>query len=306
MQYGCRRRLQSCAIVFHLVYNPAAGRGRAPAALAVATRLLEAARAEYVVLKTDGPGHATSLAAETPPGATVVAVGGDGTIHEVVRGLVRDRAANRVLGVLPVGSGDDFAFALGLSRTDVHGAVARLLANEPTPVDLPLVNGEPFVNALGVGFDAEVAYRVERAPAVLKGLAAYLYAVMVSLGRLKSVDVTVFVDDTEVYSGASLLVATQNGPRTGGSFLFAPPARIDDGSLDVVVAGDLGIFATLTLLPKVMRGRHLGDPSISTFKGSSVRLEWAEPRYAHADGEALGVGSSFTVSLEPSAMSVLR
>ena len=292
--------------MLYLIYNPVAGRGRAPAALSAAIGLLDAARAEYVVHQTNGPGHATELAAAAPAGATVVAVGGDGTVHQVVKGIVSSGGAGRVLGVLPVGSGDDFAFALGLDRNDLPGAVARLLANEAQPVDLPFVNGEPFVNALGVGFDAEVAHRLELAPQFLKGLAAYLYSVLVTLGRLRSVGVTVTVDDDEVYRGRSLVVATQNGPRTGGSFMFAPAARLDDGALDIVLATDVGVFATLALLPKVMRGKHLADPSVRTFRGRSVRLEWDEPRYAHADGESLGQGTSFTVTLAAQAIRVLK
>src|SRR5690606_37335380 len=173
---ACQARLQSGATVLYLIYNPVAGRGRAPAALAHATRLLDAAHADYVIHQTDGPGHATELAMAAPPGATIVAVGGDGTVHQVVKGLVVAGSPGHVLGVLPVGSGDDFAFALGLDRHDMAGAVARLLAHETARIDLPTVNGEPFVNALGVGFDAEVAHRLSSAPSFLKGLAAYLYA----------------------------------------------------------------------------------------------------------------------------------
>lgn len=292
--------------MLYLIYNPVAGRGRAPAALSAAVRLLDAARAEYVIHQTHFPGHATELAAAAPAGATVVAVGGDGTVHQVVKGLLSGGADGRVLGVLPVGSGDDFAFALGLDRHDVPGAIARLLAHEPHLIDLPTVNGEPFINALGVGFDAEVAHRLALAPQFLKGLAAYLYAVMVTLGRLRSVGVVVTVDEREVYRGKALVVATQNGPRTGGSFLFSPAARLDDGALDIVLAGDIGVFATLALLPKVMRGKHLGDPSVRSFSGRSVRLTWDEPRHAHADGESLGQGSDFTVTLAAKALSVLR
>jgi len=259
--------------VLYLIYNPVAGRGRAPAALAHATRLLDAAHADYVIHQTDGPGHATELAMAAPPGATIVAVGGDGTVHQVVKGLVVAGSPGHVLGVLPVGSGDDFAFALGLDRHDMAGAVARLLAHETARIDLPTVNGEPFVNALGVGFDAEVAHRLSSAPSFLKGLAAYLYAVMVSLGRLRSVGVTVSVDGVEVYRGKSLVVATQNGPRTGGSFLFSPAARLDDGQLDVVRAGDVGVPATLVRLPKVMAGQYLGDASVRSFRGHSVRQQ---------------------------------
>ena len=326
--------------MLHLVYNPAAGRGRAPSSLEAALRLLDQAGASYQLHTSEAPGHASELAAATPPGSVVVAVGGDGTVNEVVRGLVLRRPgrclarpsgtvgsrqaddavtgtpvnpdANRVplaerktLGVIPVGSGDDFAFALGLRRRDVEGAVARLLAPNPRAIDLGWVNGEPFVNALGVGFDAEVAHRLTLAPRFLKGLAAYLYATMVTLGRLQPVEVEARVDGAVLYRGRSLLIATQNGPRTGGSFLFAPDARNDDGQLDVVVAGDLGVPGTLALLPRVMRGGHLGHPQVHLTRGRRLSLEWATPRHAHTEGEPLGAARSFEVHVEPGGLRVL-
>lgn len=292
--------------MLYLIYNPAAGRGRAPDALREALSHLDAANAAYQVVTTSGPGDATALAAAAPASATVVAVGGDGTVHEVVKGLLARGGTPQPLGVLPVGSGDDFAFALGIDRYDMRAAVARMLANQPVRVDVARVGGESVVNALGVGFDAEVAHRLARAPRFLKGLAAYLYAVLVSLGRSHPVPVVVTVDGVEVYRGRSLLTSVQNGPRTGGSFLFAPAARPDDGLLDVVVAGDVGLFGTLRLLPKVMRGRHLGDPAVHVFRGRHVHVRWESERYAHADGESLGRGHTFDVTIDEGALIVLR
>lgn len=291
--------------MLQLVYNPVAGRGRAAASLDTALRLLDSAGANYQLHTSLAPGHATDLTAATPPGSTVVAVGGDGTVHEVVRGIVCGPGRDKRLGVLPVGSGDDFAFAIGLDRHDVAAAVARLLAPRPYDVDLCWVNGEPFVNALGVGFDAEVAHRLEKAPSFLKGLAAYLYAVVVSLGRSRPTAVRVTVDGVEVYHGRSLLVACQNGPRTGGSFLFAPSAKNDDGLLDVVVAGDVSLLGTLSLLPRVMRGRHLSHDQVHLIRGKSVRLDWEQARHAHAEGEPLGAVKRYEVVIEPGGLSVL-
>lgn len=315
-------RLES-ASVLHLVYNPTAGRGRAPAALERALRLLDVAGAEYRLHTSEAPGHATELAAATPPGSVVVAVGGDGTVHEVVRGLVLSgpwrrsdglvptdpeplpREERKTLGVIPVGSGDDFAFSIGLDRRDTAAAVARLLAATPRAVDLGWVNGEPFVNSLGVGFDAEVAHRLRLAPSFLKGLAAYLYATMVTLGRSRPASVRAWVDGSEAYSGRSLLVAAQNGPRTGGSFLFAPEARNDDGVLEFVIAGDITVPGTLALLPRVMRGTHLAHPRVTLAEGRALRLEWSEPHYAHTEGEPLPPSACFAVHLEPGGLTVL-
>lgn len=293
----------------HVVFNPVAGRGAARAALGDLLRLLDAAGLEHALHVTSGPGHATALAADAPPGATVVAAGGDGTVHEVVTGLLCAEGARRVrsraLGVVPLGSGDDFAHALGLARGDVAASVARLAAGERRRVDLAFVNGAPFVNAFGTGFDAHVAHRLSSAPAFLKGPAAYLYAVLSSLGGARPAEAEVRVDGRVVFAGRSLLVAAQNGPRTGGSFRFAPVASVDDGLLDVVVAGDLSTGGTLALLPRVMRGTHLSHPRVALHRGRSLSVEWSVPRYGHADGESAGQGRSYVVELEPGGLTVV-
>jgi len=272
--------------------------------------LLDAAGAQYSLATTDGRTEATALAANTPAGAIVVAVGGDGTAHEVAKGLVMANrsgldSGGRVLGVVPVGSGDDFGFALGLDRRDLAQAVTRLLEPAPRSIDLGWVNDEPFINGVGIGFDAEVAERLESVPSYLKGLAAYLYATLRTLGPSLPRPVRILVDGLEVYSGRALLVAAQNGPRTGGSFLFSPEARNDDGLLDFVFAEDLSLAGTLGLLPRVMRGRHLGHPKVKLLRGTSLELHWEQPRAAHAEGEALGASEVHNIWLEPAGLSVL-
>lgn len=293
----------------HVVFNPVAGRGRARAGLEGLVRLLEASGVEHLLHVTTGPGHAAELAAATAPTDVVVAVGGDGTVHEVVAGLLRAeggrRVRSRALALVPLGSGDDFGHALGLPRGDVAAAVARIARGARRQVDLAFVNDAPFVNAFGTGFDAHVAHRLADAPAFLKGPAAYLYALLVSLGAARPAPVEVTLDGEVVFRGRSLLVAAQNGPRTGGSFLFAPDARVDDGLLDVVLAGDVGLAGTLALLPRVMRGRHLSHPLVRLHRGRRLAVSWSAPRYGHADGESAGEELSYVVELEPGALTVV-
>lgn len=262
---------------------------------------------EHVLLTTEGPGHATELAAAAPLGSTVVAVGGDGTVHEVAKGLLgaNGQSGERTLAVLPLGSGDDFAFSLGISRHDLPGALERLVKGGCRLVDVGYVNGEPFVNSLGMGFDAQVAFRVRSSPSYLKGLASYLFGVVASLGALKPRPVRVKVGLKEVYVGRSLLVSVQNGPRSGGSFLFAPSASNSDAEFDTLVAGNVGLLDAARIMPRVMKGRHLPDPLVNLFKGSAVRVEWEEPQRAHVDGEPLGPERLYEVSLLPGALKVI-
>lgn len=288
--------------MLHLIYNPVAGRGRAASALIRARAFLDGRGVAYQVLTTTAPGHATELASGLPADATAVAVGGDGTTHEVAMACIGN---GRTLGLLPVGSGDDFAFALGMRRTDLAGALERLVAGETRLVDTGTVNGEPFINAAGVGFDADVARRVARAPAVLKGFSAYLWGVLDALRVLNATPVDVSVDDVPVYSGRSLLVSTHLGPRTGGSFLFAPSADVDDGVFDVLVAGGLGRAGILALLPKVMRGAHLGHPAVHLFRGERLRLRWERAQPCHVEGEAGPTAEVFDIGMVPRSLRVI-
>src|SRR5690606_16786076 len=178
---------------------------------------------------------------------------------------------------------------------DLSQAVARLLNPAPRAIDLGWINDQPFVNGVGIGFDAEVADRLGSAPTFLKGLAAYLYATLLTLGPSLPRPVRIVVDGNEVYHGPALLVAAQNGPRTGGSFMYSPGAANDDQLLDIVFAEDLSLGGTLGLLPRVMRGTHLSHPKVKRFRGTTLDIEWQQPRLAHAEGESLGEATHYHV-----------
>lgn len=288
--------------MLHLIHNPVAGRGRARH---VATRLHEALAARGLastIWTTEGPGHARVLAARLPPDATVIAVGGDGTSHEVAGACI---GTGRVLGVVPVGSGDDFAYALGIPRNAVGRALDVIAAGRVRTVDTGVCNGIPFLNASGVGFDAEVGRRVADAPPPLAGFAAYLWSVATSLRDLSLAQVEVRLDARVVYAGASLLVSTQNGPRTGGSFRFCPQARIDDGRLDVLVAGAVGRAGAIGLLPRVLVGRHLSHPRVQWLRGTALSLRWATERAVHLDGECYPPARLFELGVRPGSLHVL-
>ena len=287
--------------MYHLIVNPTAGRGRARGRLPQVEAAFGARGLPLAVHTTRAPGHAARIAAGLPEDALVLSLGGDGTLHEVVSACVHSR---RTVGVLPAGSGDDFAFALGIGRRTLDKALAVVFSDHVKQVDTGVVNGQPFVNTLGVGFDAEVAHTVRGAPPFLKERAAYLWAVSRTLSKLETPLVHAEVDGRTFYRGPALLASVQNGPRTGGSFLFAPHAQVDDGLLDLVVAGEVGRRAVPGLLGRVMRGRHTNHPEVHLTRGRHIVLTWEKPRVGHMEGELLGAEMRFDVRVCPASLRV--
>lgn len=292
--------------MIHLIVNPTAGRGRGERFLEAVLAEFRAAGVEAIVARSESAGEARRIAATVPPGGTLVVVGGDGSLHEVLPELLARRLT---LGILPAGSGDDFAFALGIARHDPIAAARTVLAGATRLVDVGMVNGTPFLNAFGSGFDAQVAVEVLRAPALFRDKARYLYGIVRAMAAFRLQPLELELEDAtgalHHHRGPSLLVSVQNGPRGGGSFLFAPGAQVDDGLFDVLVAGAFGRLGTLAILGKVMRGAHEGHPEIVRFAARRLRVRWPQPMPGHGEGELLEAAAEFEVSLLPQALSVL-
>lgn len=287
--------------MYHLIFNPHAGRGRSKDVLGQAQAFFQTHRLPYTVLTTTHSKHATELVCNLPLNAVILALGGDGTLHEIVNACVN---TPRTIGILPAGSGDDFAFALGIERNNIQQALEVIRQGKVKTVDTGNVNGETFVNAFGVGFDADVAYGIYTAPKFLKERNAYFYSIFATLSKLENIPVTVTIDNKKVFHGAALLVSTQNGPRTGGSFLFSPTAKIDDGLLDVVIAGEFGRLGTLNILPKVLKGTHVRHPKVKILQGKEVKLEWSKARPGHMEGELLGPATIFDIKIQAASLNV--
>jgi diacylglycerol kinase (ATP) len=287
--------------LYYLVQNPSAGRGRVPDATSRVERFFAAHGLPLTVLPATSREESAQRLAALPPDARILSLGGDGTLNGVLQSSVN---TERVVGILPTGSADDFSFALGLDRFDLDAALEVVRAGSIRRVDTGLVNGIHFINAFGSGFDADVNAQREAFPRWVKGTGAYLLSVFVTLARLRNVPVSVQVDGCTVHEGPALLVSVQNGPRTGGSFLFSPEASVDDGLFDVVVAGRLSRLGTVQVLPRVFNGSHLLDPRVGLFRGSRVRVEWLQARRAHLEGEVQPLSSVFEAQLLPRSLKV--
>src|ERR687897_2981519 len=216
----------------HLVLNPSAGKGRAGGLRASVSRFFEERGVLPVWHVTQGPGHAGSIVRRLPEEVSVVAVGGDGTIHEVAAACA---GTGRIMGVLPAGSGNDYVKALGVG-TRLRRALEVLVGGHVRVVDTAEVDGVPFNNGLGIGFDAEVAGGVERAPAYLGGTGRYLWSVGRLLKDFRCHEARLVIDG-EVVEAKTILVAVALGTTYGSIFRLAPGAGIGHGLFDALWCG---------------------------------------------------------------------
>lgn len=284
----------------HLVLNPAAGRGGAEARRARIAQFFEERGVEPIWHVTEGPGHAGRVVRGLPDGSLAVAVGGDGTVHEVAAACV---GRDRVLGVLPAGSGNDYVKALGVG-TDLDRALELLVAGGVRAVDAGEVNGVLFNNGLGIGFDAEVAAGVAVAPAYLGGPGRYVWSVAQLLWGFKCHEAVLRVDG-RVIETETILVAAALGTTYGAMFRLAPAAKLDDGLFDVIWSEKVSRGEVLRLVPAALKGTLLEHPKVHMARAREVEVELAEEVPAHVDGEMLDLTRVFRAKVLPGVLRVV-
>ncbi len=290
----------------HVILNPAAGRGAARRAESVVVRAFRAQGWAVDVARTEGPGHGQELAAQAVrQGARhVVAVGGDGTVHEVANGLLRS-AADAALGVVPVGSGNDFAKLVGVYGHDPVRAVARLVTAGSRRFDAGRVLGEWFVNSVGFGFGPAVVQRRNRMPH-LRGFLSYLVPIVQTFFRFEPPVFDVAAPGFRE-RGYMMMIEVCNGTTAGGSYRFAPDADPADGKMDVCLIRRVSLPRFLLALPRVMRGTHVTMREVALIKTAKLVVRSPEqPLVVHVDGELREPGvNECTVELERGRLNVL-
>ena len=233
-----------------------------------------------------------------------MAVGGDGTVHDVANGMLRGTTAS-TLGVIPVGTGNDFAKLLGVYRHHPLRAVARLVSARAHVFDVGRVGDEYFVNSMGFGFGPEVL-RVRNARPAQSGWLSYLSAIP---GAFLAFRPPLFdVRAAEHHErGYMMMVEVCNGTTAGGAYRFAPAADPADGYLDVCLVRRVSLPRFLMAIPRVMRGTHNGMKEVTLFRTREVTLRAPEaPLLLHLDGELRAPeGRECTVRVVPGALNVL-
>jgi diacylglycerol kinase (ATP) len=281
-----------------LICNSRSGRGGVGRSFPEVRARLEERELDYEVRYTEGRGHATELAREALAQGFrfLVAVGGDGTIHEVVNGMMtEDHAVNpdSVLGVVAAGTGSDFIKTFGLPATIPAHAVAHLDGTESFPIDIGRIDyvqdGAPatryFANIAEVGLGAAAVARAEKLPRWL-GPTVYFVAFWLAVRKHRAAHVTVDLVDRS-YEGRMNNLVVANGQFFGGGMKVAPKAVPTDGLLDIQIEHARKKDA-IALMPKIYKGQHVPHPDILEAKRVRVSIESEHPLPIEADGEVLG------------------
>ncbi len=283
--------------VLTLVCNTKAGNGGVGRCLPEVERLLTERELEYEVVRTEGRGHATLLTREAleRDRRLIVAVGGDGTIHEVINGLIADNKAvnpETRLGVVGAGTGCDFIKTFGIPSSPSH-AVVHLDGHESFPIDIGKItfseNGQEvvryFANVAEAGLGARVVERAARLPRFL-GPTVYFFAFWMTVARHRPAQVEVDLM-TRTYKGPMNNMVIANGQFFGGGMKIAPKAAPTDGVLDFQIE-HASKREAIAVMPKVYKGQHVPHPDILEAKRVQASIESDPPLLIEADGEVLG------------------
>ena len=264
-----------------LIYNPTAGRGRTLRRIADVEAHFRRRGARLDVHATTSSDDLTRVAAEGSRAGydRVVICGGDGTLHFAVRDFDLDQGT---LGLIPLGSGDDFARVLGIPR-DVEQACDAVLDGVTREVDVAAANGIRYMGVAGLGFDSQVAAFANQVRR-LRGSAVYLYSIFRVLPQFTPHRV-------QITSGGAtrrdeiMFAVVGNSRQYGGGIRIVPAAVIDDGILDYCIVHKTSRLQLLKTLPRAYNGTHVRSRFVETGRGTSFRFETAAPLEVYADGE---------------------
>jgi diacylglycerol kinase (ATP) len=297
-----------------VILNPMARDGTGRRLRGVIERELDRRRVPFDLVQTEGPWHARELAFDAVSAGIrrIVAAGGDGTIHEVANGLLACNRNDIALGLIPIGTGNDFVKLVpGTATRDA--AFATLADGVITPLDVGAASWdgttERFVNAMGTGIDVEVVRRLRRSP-LLPGGVAYVSALIRALTRFRPRAVDLTVDGRELCQRIMNL-AVCNGVSIGGSFRICPDARPDDGLLDVCLIGEMSMLRNARMVPRVLTGTHAGRDGVTMLRGAAILLRVSDgrPLPFQLDGElrvATDGVAGIRIDMMPGRLNVIR
>ncbi|RAL26298.1 diacylglycerol/lipid kinase family protein [Thermoflavimicrobium daqui] len=285
------------------IVNQGSGRGRGKKVWNKIEPILKERQIAYQVEFTKYPKHATEIvkAVNHTNLQAVIAIGGDGTLHEVGNGLVGTEIP---LGYIPAGSGNDFARAEKISLDPLE-ALERILAHQVRKIDTAKLGQKMMIGFTGIGLDALVADTANKS--VLKKLFRkfiYLFIMIRCLWTYRPSHVTITVDGQTYHYDGIWLIAINNTPFYGGGMQICPQAQNDDGWLDICCVKYCRRRTLLRVFPRVYQGTHIDHPYVSIYRGKEIRVQSEQPLTIHVDGEIYG-STPLDMTIQPQSLLVL-
>ena len=296
-----------------VIVNPAAGAGKTGRLWPQIMGLFKKHGLRFEHDITEAPGHAIELARDAANKGydMVVAVGGDGTIHEIVNGLYASGCiADALLGIVSTGTGSDYIRTIGIPRK-YEDACKCLLQPKTRTVDLGVVeyakNGgraeRLFVNFAGMGFDAEIVRRTTQQFKSLGALPSYLMGTLTTIIAYRNKDIFLKLDGEETERRVCTVIMN-NGRYGGGGMFTAPNADIADGLFDVMIIDDVSKPDLLMSLPRIYKGTHLTHPKVTMKRAKEIEIRSKQKMQLQADGELLGEVPA-RVRILPAALNII-
>jgi YegS/Rv2252/BmrU family lipid kinase len=300
----------------HIILNPSAGAGNGLCSRPQIEQNLARLGLEFSLEVSAYPGHAIELARQAAGDGceVVVAAGGDGTVNEVLNGLVQARSLGgrqAALGVVCVGRGNDFAGSLGIPP-GIAEACQLLADDRRRCIDIGRVRGEElsewryFANCAGVGFDAATTIQVKKLP-LWGGFLSFLIAVLKTVFLYNKAPLAEIRFDGQTLTQRSLLLSIMNGRRLGGGFYMAPDSQFDDGLFDLCIARQMSSWRILQMIPHFMKGTQATQPEIVSARAVAVHMQALDgPLPAQTDGEIISTrGRWLETELLPGYLDVI-
>jgi diacylglycerol kinase (ATP) len=283
------------------IVNPAAGKGKAKEITPRIEKLCKDYNVKYEIKYTTKPHEATIIAKSGIEACyeRIVAVGGDGTLNEVVNGIAGSDVA---LGIIPAGSGNDFIKSITSSK-NIDEIILNSIHGEIRQVDLAKCNDRYFINVGSVGFDAEVAARASVTKKLLTGIFAYLAAAISILFTFKGMNIKTEIDG-QLIEKRALLIAIANAKYYGGGILPAPKADIEDGFFDICFVEHVPKLRILYLLPKYIKGQHENIKEVHFYKSKKVKFISNKEISINVDGEIF-MDKQVTFEIIPKSIKVI-
>jgi len=266
-----------------VIVNPSAGRGKTLDMLPSVDKILGALKIKYDIRLPENVAQTTALAESASRFGynRIVAMGGDGTINAVASGIFGSEA---VLGVIPAGIGNDFFRVLNI-KDDLTDICRSAVFGKPFAVDVGELNGRPFFNMVGIGFDARVAQQANEIKNNL-GIFTYLASIYRALKKQKAYSVKLRIDNLEIEEDV-VLIAVGIGRLSGHGFALTPSAKLDDGKFDVCIAEKASKLRILQVLPRVLKGHHVREPEVKMYRCRQLEIFSENKLPLHMEGDII-------------------